>query len=135
VSIEPVDLQSEGACILLAEDDPVLREVTRELLEHMGYRVVIACNGLEAISQYKKYRSNIILAVFDVMMPYLNGPEAAEKICVFDASLPFIFVTGYDSEQVLDKIKIPQGFQILRKPVNFDHFCSAIKQAIASKEA
>lgn len=130
MSIEQADSRF-AACILIAEDDPVLREVTRELLEYMGYRVVIACNGLEAVRQYKQHRRDIILAIFDVMMPLLSGPEAAEEICVIDASLPFIFVTGHDSKQVLDKIKIPPGFQILRKPVEFDYFCSAIKQAIA----
>ncbi len=129
MSAEQADSRS-SACILLAEDDPVLRDVTRELLEYMGYRVVIACNGLEAVRQYEQHRHDIILAVFDVMMPYMNGPEAAAKICVFDTLLPFIFVTGHDRKLVVDKVKIPQGFQILHKPVEFDHFRNAIKQAI-----
>jgi len=127
-----LDNSQSGACILVAEDEPVLREITRELLEYMGYQVVVACNGIEAISQYKQHRKGIVLAVFDVMMPGLNGPEAAEQICAFDVSLPFIFVTGHDSKQVLDKVNIPQGFQVLHKPVEFDHFQSVVQKTIAS---
>ncbi len=133
MGIEPIDMPA-GACILLAEDEQALQDVTREFLEQLGYRVVTANNGLEAVRQYQQHRHAIVLAIFDVMMPCLNGPEAAELICADISALPFIFVTGYDSKQELDRVKIPQGFKVLHKPVAFDFFQKVIEEMIGSAD-
>jgi len=65
--------------ILLVEDEPVVREVTRAVLEHAGYRV-LACNGPdEALRMVGEHRENIGLLLTDVVMPGMNGAELAER--------------------------------------------------------
>ena len=66
--------------ILLVEDEPVVREVTRAVLEHAGYRV-LACNGPdEALRVGSEHRENIGLLLTDVVMPGMNGAELAERL-------------------------------------------------------
>jgi len=101
----------------------------------MGYRVVTAANGKEAIVQYKKYKHEIMLAIFDVQMPWMSGPEAAKYIASLDASLPFIFVTGYDSHSELKKLSLPQGFQVLSKPIDFNVLATTVQKTINKQSA
>ena len=118
------------ATILLADDDVLLLEVTREILEAQGYHVLTACDGLEAVQQYQRHQAEIVLAVFDVMMPNLTGPDAAAQISRMNSDLPFIFVTGHDSRGDVDSMSIPQHFHILHKPVDFDAFTQLVRDTI-----
>jgi len=121
-----------GGLILLAEDNDILRGITKEFLEDLGYRVITARDGTEAVEQHSYHTDNIVLAIFDVMMPRLSGPEAAKQICTITPSLPFLFVTGCDRKDLLEKTDIPQGFRVLRKPINFDNFNDTIREIIGS---
>jgi len=124
-------MQARDSVILLADDDALLLEVTREFLEFKGYQVVTACNGMEAIKQYQQHRHEIVLAIFDVVMPHLSGPEAAKHICCINNQLPFIFVTGFD-KHVLEQFEIYQGFRVMHKPVNFNELSQAIQETLAA---
>jgi len=74
-------------------------------------------------------------AIFDVVMPFMSGPEAAKCILDMDASLPFIFVTGCDTHQSLKQLCILQGFHILPKPIAFDSFLSLVQKLFAISTA
>jgi len=130
---EASDIQSDAGSILLADDDICLLEITREILEELGYRVITASNGVEAVRQFIQHQQDIVLAVFDVMMPLMNGPEAAAHISAINGSLPFVFVTGFDSNGELKKAVIPQGYRMLQKPVDFNILSNVIQEMISLK--
>jgi len=116
--------------ILLADDDEVLLTIHKEVLEDMGYRVITASHGMQAIEQYKKHKHDISLAMFDVRMPHTSGPEAAACIANEDSALPFVFVTGCDLSEDLKAISIPQGFRIFTKPLNFEQFHGFLQETL-----
>jgi len=124
--------QTDQGYILLADDDAILLTLHKEILESLGYKVITASHGMEAIEQYKKHQNAISLAVFDVMMPFMNGPDAATCIARLDASLPFIFVTGCDAHEDLKILSLPQGFQVLSKPLNFEYFIALVHDLLAT---
>lgn len=104
--------------VLIAEDNPVNRELLRELLEARGYDVDEACDGEESLEMVKRTRPNILL--LDLSMPNLDGFEVIRKIRENPqlADLPVMAVTAYamrgDRERVLDA-----GFDgYLSKPIN-----------------
>ena len=72
----------------------MILEATKDFFEQLGYKVISATNGKEAISQYEIYKGHIVLAVFDITMPYVTGPEAALYIQTINPTLPLIFITG-----------------------------------------
>jgi CheY-like chemotaxis protein len=104
--------------VLIAEDNPVNRELLRELLESRGYLVHEACNGQEALDQLEQTRPDIVL--LDINMPVMDGFAAISRIREQPslATLPVLAVTAYamrgDRERVLSS-----GFNgYLSKPIN-----------------
>jgi PAS domain S-box-containing protein len=116
--------------ILVAEDDSIVIRVTHRMLENLGYEVLIAQNGLEAIELCLKEKNNIHCLLFDVSMPLLTGPEAYEEICRSGTPPPIVFCTGYDFNQNLNNSLTNKGHQLIYKPFDQDQLDEAITKAI-----
>jgi len=87
--------------ILVADDDEALRELTHSVLEELGYAVLLAKDGAEAVEIYEANRERISLLLFDIMMPRMGGREAYERIrAAGSGNLDVIFMTGYSAEIV-----------------------------------
>ena len=86
--------------ILVVEDDDALRYLTRDVLNDLGYTVMLARDGKEALEMYAKKREEIDLMLLDVMMPRMGGTETYERIRQLGGDVPSIFMTGYSSEIV-----------------------------------
>jgi two-component system cell cycle sensor histidine kinase/response regulator CckA len=102
--------------ILVAEDHDGLRELARETLLGLGYNVLIACDGEQAVREFQQYNGTIDLLVFDVMLPKKSGPEAYAEISKRKAGLPIIFATGYSADIALLHKAEMQGAMLLQKP-------------------
>jgi two-component system cell cycle sensor histidine kinase/response regulator CckA len=86
--------------ILVAEDDEALLCLARDVLNDLGYTVMLARDGKEALEMYAEKCGQIDLLLLDVMMPRMGGTEAYERIRQLDGNVPSIFMTGYSSEMV-----------------------------------
>jgi PAS domain S-box-containing protein len=84
--------------ILIAEDNDDLREAAREMIEALGYRVLLAHDGEEAVQLFTENANSVDLVLLDVVMPKLHGPAALEQMTALKPGLPTIFTTGYASE-------------------------------------
>ena len=100
--------------ILLAEDHEGLRELISESLEALGYSVLAARDGLEAVELFERKKDSVNLLVLDVVMPRLRGPDAYLRIQELGGSVPVIFCTGYSAETVL--VETLSGHRVLHKP-------------------
>lgn len=126
-------ISSSGELLLLVDDETVLREVNKTILESFGYQVLEAANGLEAVETFRAHQGSIKLVILDVVMPRMSGMKAAEKIRQMTASVPIIFATGYDRSQVLGEHDENLGnCTMLSKPFNIEELhkliCSMIKK-------
>jgi len=121
---------STGELILLADDEKDLRETTTEVLESMGYKVLQAEDGLQALEIYKAYQKDIAIALLDVVMPNMGGTELSEKIRKMNPNIPIIFITGYDRVHVLDTNNPIVNSDILSKPVQFAVLDNTIRQLL-----
>jgi two-component system cell cycle response regulator DivK len=104
--------------ILVAEDNPVNRELLRELLEQRGYAVAEACDGQEALRMLQENRPDAVL--LDIGMPILDGYAVAREIRGSPtlASLPVLAITAYAMQGDREKI-LRSGFDgYLSKPIN-----------------
>ena len=105
-----------GQLILLAEDEPQVRELATAILEDAGYRVLVAKNGEEAVTLYDGHADRIAACILDVVMPKLSGRHVQEYIYRHNPVLPILHMTGYDFE-ILDKTLAPdKSIQLLEKP-------------------
>ena len=96
---QPDELPSRGSeTILLAEDHEGLRQSAQEMLETLGSRVIVASDGLEAVQLFKRNREQIAMAVLDVVMPGISGPDAYLQMAAIRPDLRVVFSTGYARE-------------------------------------
>ena len=99
--------------VLIAEDHESIREMARHALLHLGYRVLSAANGEEAL--LLAAQEEPALAILDVVMPKLGGPAAAAQLSQRYPDLPVIFTSGYSH----DGAGLPhavRGWSYLQKP-------------------
>jgi len=135
---ETYELQfGHGETVLLADDEPLLREAGKDMLEKIGYQPVLVENGLLALEYVRNNPDAVSIALLDLIMPVMNGKEAAVEIRKLDPDLPIIFVTGYNFDNKQDRgIDMPRS-QVVSKPYNVRHLSKLIAtllQAASDKE-
>jgi PAS domain S-box-containing protein len=102
--------------ILIAEDHEGLREIAREALANLGYRVILATDGEEAVREFLDPLNHVDLLLMDVVLPKLGGPQAYARMCNARPDVPAIFATGYGADIKLLRQARQQGLPILQKP-------------------
>jgi len=102
--------------ILLVEDHDGLRQSAQEMLVALGYHVLLAANGLDAINLFKANSRQIELAIIDVVMPGRSGPDIYSQLISIRPNLRVIFTTGYTSEVASLSSLIEKGTGFLQKP-------------------
>jgi CheY-like chemotaxis protein len=122
--------------ILVAEDEEALRGLARTILEELGYRVLLARDGAEAIEVFKANRASLSLLVFDIVMPRLNGREAYERILEMGGEVPALFMTGYSAEIVQSQFVAQNQFlertgsALLQKPYSIEIFGRKVREVL-----
>lgn len=102
--------------ILVVEDDPSVRQLLDSLLQSLGYYVILAANGYEAIDLFEANWQRIDLAIIDVVMPKMNGRELSEALRQRSPRLKMLFLTGYAADLIQDKGILVDGIDLLLKP-------------------
>ena len=102
--------------ILIAEDVPAVRAVTREMLKRYGYHVLEAADGLTALQVAADYTDTIHLLLTDVVMPDLNGRDLAERFRTLRPAMKVVFMSGYTDDAVVRHGILQEGIAYLQKP-------------------
>jgi len=105
----------EAGTVLVVEDDQAVRKLVARVLEHQGYTVVTADDGLEGLRKATSLRRELALVVTDVVMPRMRGPELARKLVGIAGEVPILFMSGY-AEESLDAELSSDSRAFLRKP-------------------
>ncbi len=138
---QPLPLLGGTETILVAEDEEALRKLSKDVLESLGYTVLLAKNGEEAIEMYIANRERIDLLLFDVVMPRMSGSEAFEQIHGMGSEIPALFMTGYSSETVQSRFvrqhKLIEEFGagVIQKPYSLDGLGRRVREALDKKRA
>ncbi len=112
--------------VMIVDDTPFMRAVLRGIIESAGYKVVEAKNGEEAVSIYTKEKPDVV--TMDIVMPEVDGIEAARIILESDPSAKIIMVSAVDSRDSLkEAIKIGVSDFIV-KPFEADEVLEAIRR-------
>ncbi|MBZ5665818.1 MAG: PAS domain S-box protein [Acidobacteriia bacterium] len=114
--VETVAPKRQGTTILLAEDDEIMRSLTRKVLEEHGYTVVDVDDGKAALEWMESHPGSIDLLLTDVVMRRMSGPELAERLRASHPNLKVIFMSGYTGELIAERDVLKRGITLLEKP-------------------
>jgi PAS domain S-box-containing protein len=125
-------MKSGEATILVVEDNEMVREMVREMLEGVGYAVITAPDPLAAIDllEHEQCRANINLLVSDVVMPGMNGPELYEQLVVRIPSLKVIYISGYPLNPSSRGASFEDEIYYLQKPFTAEALLERIRQVL-----
>ncbi len=132
---EPEPARDGSEVILLAEDDPQIREIISLQLRQVGYTVIEAENGREALEKAENYQGNIDLLFTDAVMPIMGGKELSEKIKAIYPHLPVLFASGYNDNGIHQDIIDLAGNRFINKPYNIQDIMARIRRLLDEKKS
>ena len=121
--------RGEGTTILLVEDDPVMRRLSRQMLAAQGYSVIEAEDGKSALAQAASNPGRIDLVLTDVVMQGISGPELVLRLMDTHPETRFLYMSGYTGELVVDH-GLSEGIALLEKPFTRAALLGAIQAAL-----
>ena len=124
------DYSGKGETILLVEDDSQLLQLTRETLEHLGYTVLIASDGVEALEVEQDHDGDIDLLLTDAVMPNLGGFELAEMLKQTRPDLRIVVMSGYTKKRAGDVADILEQITFVHKPVSMPDLAKLVRTEI-----
>jgi PAS domain S-box-containing protein len=128
VESEPPPGAEAAGTALLVEDDATVRLAMREYLGELGFRVIEAQSGDEALRIVQEGRA-IDLLVSDVMMPGLTGGALAQRLSARDPHLATVLVSAHSVEDLVSRHLVARGVPVLRKPFDREELAQVIAQA------
>jgi PAS domain S-box-containing protein len=115
IAVEPVSLPTGNEVVLVVEDEVMVRNLARRILERAGYRVLVAENGEVALATAAA-AEHIDLLLTDMVMPKMNGAEVAQKLRALSASLRVVYMSGYVGNVTTQHPMLADGAAFLQKP-------------------
>jgi PAS domain S-box-containing protein len=116
--------------ILLVEDEPMVLGLGRTVLETLGYRVLTAQDGEQAVEVYARHQETVDLVLLDVVMPQMSGYRAFAQLRRLNPQVKILLVTGYSPEDVAEEL-LDQGAEgIVQKPYDLKTLASSIRHSL-----
>jgi DNA-binding response OmpR family regulator len=117
--------------ILLVDDEPMVRDLCRMLLERQGYEVLTAADGQQALDVFQEYWRQIGLVVLDWTLPRLSGDEVFRHMVQMDPEVRILFCSGYPPDHIR-ALGHPRIFGYLAKPFHNRDFVNTVRNLFGS---
>jgi len=125
-----LDLQTGHEMILVVDDEDVVTEVTRGMLEQLGYRVLVALGGQQALETYRANRGRIDLVILDMIMPGMGGGDVFNEMKTINPEIKVILCSGYSMNGQAKDI-MPRGIKaFLQKPFRIDELSRTVRDVL-----
>ena len=123
-----------GGTVLLIEDEEIVRKVVATMFTRLGFTVIEAIDGLEALEVFPRHQDEIRLVLCDLTMPRMNGWQTLAALRKLAPGIPVILASGYDEAKVMagDHTEWPQAF--LGKPYRLKGLRDAIGRALLDRK-
>jgi CheY-like chemotaxis protein len=112
--------------VLLVDDDCMLLETTTRMLSALGFEVIQAVDGQDALDQFQAHRGAISLVIMDIVMPRMGGIEATRRIKELDPTTKVLLSSGYTAEAITDA----KADGYLAKPYRGRALCEAVQRVM-----
>ncbi len=115
--------------VLLLDDEKEVLEVGRQVLETLGFEVLIASNGVEGMRIFEAHHQSLFCVILDVLMPVLDGEDTLRAIRDLDADMPVIVVSGFTAGENIERLLKDPNVTLLSKPYEIEDLERALAQA------
>ena len=116
--------------ILLVDDENMVLGVGKEMLERIGYKVLLATNGMEAVQIYRKHKDEIDLIILDMIMPEMGGGETYDQIKEDSPKVKVLLASGYSVNGKATEI-LKRGCNcFIQKPFNMKELSGRIREVL-----
>ncbi|MBW2461810.1 MAG: response regulator, partial [Deltaproteobacteria bacterium] len=119
--------------VLIAEDDDMVRTLAVRLLDNLGYEVLAASSGADALSIAESHEGPIALLLTDVVMPRMNGRDLAEKLVAARPEIQVLYTSGYTHDVISHHGVIDEGIHFVAKPYSLDVLAARVREVIDEK--
>jgi len=136
LAIANTDTPGKTMTVLIMEDEKIVREVLKRILERMECKVIEAGDGEEGLAISNSYEDTIDLIISDIVMPKKDGKKAVQEILETRTDTRVIYITGFDEEAIQeygDANMVSNG-QLLRKPFTIQDIRDQISDVISIDE-
>ena len=116
--------------VLIAEDDPVVRQLSSRVLKEAGYTVLTAGEGAEALRVFEEHRDAIDLVMLDVVMPKMGGRAVYDRLHKEYPGIRFLFASGYSTNAVHTNFILEEGIELLQKPYAPDALLRKVREVL-----
>lgn len=125
------DMKGTGT-VLVIEDEPDVRELTKDVLVKLGYSVILAADGREGVRLYREGKSGIDVVILDMIMPLMNGTEVFQILKTIDPDVRVVLVSGYSSEGFtgINRLIKSGAKRFVQKPFSQRTLAKAIKETM-----
>ncbi|MBN1828844.1 MAG: PAS domain S-box protein [Deltaproteobacteria bacterium] len=120
--------------ILIIDDEETVLDVGRDLLTMLGYRVLKACSGPEAMQICRERAGDIHVVILDMIMPHMSGAEVFLELRKIDPSLKILLCSGYSMSDDVMKIVDKEAVLFLQKPFTIDQLSEKVRQVLDTSE-
>jgi len=129
-SEEATALPRGSETVLVVEDEPAVRSVAVRVLSGLGYQVLEASSGLDALQVAATWGQMIHLLLTDVIMPEMNGKALAEQLTALYPALKVLFISGYTDETISHHGVLEEGVAFLQKPFTPSRLAHKVREVL-----
>ena len=129
----PASQQRGTETVLIVEDEPGVRALARDTLQRLGYSVLEARHGIEALVIGDQHPGTIHLLMADVVMPQMNGREVAERLLRVRPKVKVLYVSGYTENAIVHHGVLAPGTNFLQKPFTPDDLSEKVREVLDSQ--
>ncbi len=116
--------------ILVVEDDEAICGLTTEFLSSLGYTVIAASSGEDALLKIESYHHPIDLLLTDVVMPGINGKVLAETVCKTRPSTKVVYISGYTDDKLSDHGVTGKKISLIEKPIRLEQLAVRLRAVL-----
>jgi two-component system cell cycle sensor histidine kinase/response regulator CckA len=124
--------ESTAPVILVVDDDTAVRQVAARVLQRVGYRVLQAGEGAEALSVARAHPGRLDLLLTDVVMPGMNGRELGERLTEERPETRLLYMSAYTEDEVVLRGVRVADVAFVYKPFSLDGLADAVRQALSA---
>jgi signal transduction histidine kinase len=127
---QAVMVKGSGETILVVEDEPALRTYAAEALRDLGYRILEAADGREALAIVEQHREIALLFTDVVLTGGMNGRALADEVTRRRPELPVLYTTGYTQNAIVHHGRLDPGMHLIGKPFTYAELAAKVRQML-----
>ncbi|RJO64824.1 MAG: response regulator [Myxococcales bacterium] len=124
------DLKTGSETVLVVEDEPVVREMNIKILRRLGYNVLAAKHGPDALTRCREYPAGIDLLMTDVVMPGMSGRQVAEQVKRLRPGIKILYASGYTENEITRHGVLETGVNFIAKPYDPYGLASKVRDVL-----